>query len=275
MSVPGRSASAVGEPVLRPVPSPADALFEVGDFQLDGPVVRASMRVGERHREADGSLSPGVLGVLIDSVLAYSCLSDPDRWSLTIEMTADVFPAMQEARGVLHAEAQAVHDDGFGGYATGRVWSDDGRLVATCNQLLRFTEGRPSPPEPTPSPPPNRSVPLGRVRDLVGGDDHVDTGVRFLVAPQVQNPLHNLHGGVSMYACERAAARALAASDVPALGTTSLRVTYLRPVPASSPIAFHPTVVHRGRTLTVVDVAGAVDAARPSIIARASAEPRF
>lgn len=267
-----RPASAPGDPVLRPVRSPADELFGVGDFEQDGPVVRASMPVGERHLEADGRLSAGVLGVLVDSVLAYTCLSDPDRWSVTIEMTVNVYPALQDARGALQAEARAVHADRFSGYATGLVRTADGRLVAACSQLLRFTEGRPPEPEPAPTSRATRSAPVGRVRDVVGGDDLADAALSLLVGPQVQNPAQNLHGGVSMYACERAVARTLGAAGA-ALTTTSLRVTYLRPVPVGSQITFRPTVVHRGRTLSVVDVAGGVDGARPAIIARATAEP--
>lgn len=252
-----------------PVPAPVDGLWDVADYQEDGGVARASMRMDDRHREADGSVSPGALGVLVDIVLAHSCLP-PDRWSLTTEMTVDVFPDLQRPGGRLHAEVRAVHADRFSGYATGTVHTTDGRLVALCSQRLRFIDTRPEPPAVGA----DDGGPLpGHVRDLVGGDDLVDGVVSFDVVPRVQNQLTNLHGGISMYACERAVAGLLSSSGAPTLRTTSLRVGYLRAVPAASRVSFRPTVVRAGRTLAVVDVLGAVDGAQPAIVARASAEP--
>lgn len=71
------------------------------------------------------------------------------------------------------------------------------------------------------------------------------------------NPLGNLHGGLSLCASELVASTAVPTWDAP-WTTESLRIQYLRPVPAGSDIVFTAMVRHAGRTRAVVDVAGTV-----------------
>jgi uncharacterized protein (TIGR00369 family) len=263
----------VDEPVLRLVRSAPDDLFRIYGFHIDGQVVRASMPLGDWSAEADGLLAPGSLGVLVDDVLAYASLTTaPDRWSVTTEMTLDVYPALQRAGDRLHAEAKVVQADVLSGFAVGQVRSACGEIVASCTQRTRFLDGRPQAAARSGS---RAAGQLRRMHpaSLVAGERTAcDASVRLKVVPELQNPLNNLHGGISMYACDLAVARALALEGAQ-LVTTSVQVAYLRPVAACAHIEFRPTMVHRGRTLAVVDVAGLVDGSRNAIVARASAQP--
>ena len=262
----------MNESGLRVVRSPADDLFRVDGLHSDGQTVRASMPLGDWSAEADGLLAPGSLGVLVDSVLGYASLtSAPDRWSVTSEMTLDVYPALQRAGDRLHAEANVVQADVFSAFAVGRVWSAGGELVASCTQRTRFRDGRPQAAARSGSCPAGQ--PRIRPASLVAGEMAAgDASVRLKVVPELQNPLNNLHGGVSMYASDRAVARALTL-DGAELVTTSVQVAYLRPVAACAQIEFRPTIIHRGRSLAVVDVDGLVDDGRKAVVARASAQP--
>lgn len=256
---------------LHVIRCPPDEVFRIAEVHTDGRVVSASMPLGDWSVEADGVLAPGFLGVLIDSVLGYASMTTTlGRWSVTTAMTLDVYPALQRAGDCLHAEAQVAQADGFSGFAIGRVRSAGGELVAWCSQRVRFLGGIPPYESTRPgSPATDQLRPVSLMTDgLVPGDP----SVRLEVRPELQNPLKNLHGGISMYACDRAVARALDLAGAP-LVTTSLQVSYLRPVAAREQIEFRPTLVHRGRTLAVVDVTGIIAGARPAVVARASAQP--
>ena len=230
------------------------------------------MPLGDWSTEANGLLAPGSLGVLVDNVLGYACLTAaPDRWSVTTEMTLDVYPALQRAGDRLHAEAKVVHADTLSGFAVGQVRSARGELVASCTQRGRFLDGRPqaAQSDSRPARQPDRLHP----GSLIAGEITAgDASVRLNVVPELVNPLNNLHGGISLYACDLAVARALAMADAQ-LVTTSVQLAYLRPVAAGTQIQFRPTIIHRGRTFSVVDVSGLVDADRKAIVARASAQP--
>ena len=256
---------------LHVIRCPPDDLFRIDDIYREGDAVRALMPLGDWSAETDGTTALGTLGVLVDSVLGYaSMITTPGRWSVTTGMTLDAFPALQGALGSVMAEGEVVQADTFSGFAAGRVRSADGVIVATCTQRLRFLDGVPH--EATRSGT-QMAEGLRRLRpaSLLGGDVQ-SPDVRFEVIPELQNPLANLHGGISMYACDRAVARALTPSAT-AFSTTSLQVSFLRPVPVGQWVEFRPTVLHRGRTLAVVDVMGAVAGQRPAVVARATAQP--
>jgi uncharacterized protein (TIGR00369 family) len=74
-----------------------------------------------------------------------------------------------------------------------------------------------------------------------------------------QNVLGNLHGGISLCASDILATMALTAPGQPPLATSSIRVSYSRPVPGDARIEYQAAVRHRGRSFGVVDVVGSVD----------------
>lgn len=253
---------------------PPDDLFRIGEPRREGDVVEAWMTLDPGIREADGSLTVGSLGVLVDSVLGYaSMLTTPGRWSVTTGMTLDAFPALQHPTDAVRAGGSVVQADTVDGYAAGRVHAADGTLVASCTQRLRFLEAMPAHARPSADAPTaaelRRSDPAAILQD--GGPSAGD-GLRCGVVPAVQNPLGILHGGFAVYACDRTVSRALRVGPTPFV-ITSLHVSFVRPVPGGAHIEFRPTVVHRGRTLAVVDVVGAVTGQAPAVVARASAQP--
>jgi uncharacterized protein (TIGR00369 family) len=259
---------------LHVIRCPPDELFQIDHARREGEVVHASMPLGPRSKEADGVMSLGSLGVLVDSVLGYAnMITTPGRWSVTTGMTLDAFPALQAAGDRVRAEGEVVQADAFSGFAAGHVRAMDGTLVALCTQRLRFLPGLPPPEMARPGSPTADQLGRSRPADFLGdetqGSDH---HVRFEVVPALQNPLRNLHGGMSAYACDRAVARALRSTASPFV-TTSLQVSFLRPIAGGEWVEFRPTVVHRGRTLAVVDVVGAAVGGRAAIVARASAQP--
>ena len=258
---------------LHVIHCPPDDLFCMGEAYREGEVVRASMPLGDRSEDADGRTALGYLGVLVDNVLGYaSMVTTPGRWSVTTLMTIDAFPALQGARGDVLAEGQVVQANGFNGFASGRVHSAGGELLATCTQHLRFLDGLPD-LDSTGSELPTPDLRRARPGALLGEDaPNTGAGVRFRVGPELRNPLGNLHGGISLYACDRAVARALRLAGAP-FAITSLQVSFLRPVAVGTWIDFRPAVVHRGRTLAVVDVVGTMAGRGPAVIARANAQP--
>lgn len=251
--------------------SAPDEIYRIDSFAADGRTVRASMPTGPRVTEPDGTVAVGALAVLVDNVLAYASMTAaPGRWSVTTEMTLDAHPALQRTGGVVRAEATVEHADTVGGFAVGTVRSASGELVASCTQRTRFVDGRPL---DTVAPDAAKSGPLRTLRpvDILGHTTRLESaGIELCVGHVVQNPLTNLHGGVATYACDRAVARSLAGSR---LTTVSLRVAFLRPVPADTLVEFKSTVVHRGRTLAVVDVAAPLADGRTAVVARATAQP--
>lgn len=248
------------------VPLPAvdggpEALFRLESVQTSGDVVSGSMPVGGWLAGPDGRTAAGALAVLVDDVLGYAIIAarPRDHWSVSTEITLDVFAALRTATGLLHAEARVVHTDRTGGFATGRVVDEWGEPVAVCAQRGRWIPVdadtiRPSGPDITLDP----ADAVG-INALLGlGTRPEDDTLEVEVGPRVQNPLGNLHGGVSLAATDAAAARVLAATDGPPLVTASVHIAYVRPVPAGATVGFRPTVRQRGRTTGLVEVDGLV-----------------
>jgi acyl-coenzyme A thioesterase PaaI-like protein len=228
-----------------------EATFRVEGITIDRLTTRASMPVGEWLRDADGRLGPGALGVFADDVLGYAIISarpSDEVWSVSTEITLDVFPALQHPTAAFHGEAQAVEFDEHGCFSTARFTNDRGELVALGSQRGRFV------PLPTGIDRSDGTATIGASLDeLVGAT--VDGGVLALsVTGPVQNPLGNLHGGISLCASDLAAAAALSP-----LRTTSIRIVYLRPSAGGSVVEYTATAAHRGRSFGLVDIAGRVN----------------
>lgn len=119
----------------------------------------------------------------------------------------------------------------------------DGNLVAVCRQRGRYVA---SGPDPAPI-----SFDLPReVPDLATliGFRPAPAGPSLTVAPVLENPMHNLHGGITLSVTDLAASLALTDCGPP-LVTASLHVLYARPVPAgSTPRAGHRDAAPRTRS---------------------------
>jgi acyl-coenzyme A thioesterase PaaI-like protein len=245
------------------VHGPPEELFRLGPIETHGSVVRGSMPVGEWLTEGSGRINAGSLGVLIDDVLGYSLLhSRPaDHWSVSTEITLDIMTPLRRSTSGVHAEANTLHVGTHGAFSTGLVHDDDGRLVAHCTQRGRFIPGPDSELLLDPDMRPARCD-VTDLMDLLGCHaDTADTGPEVVLdaTGMLRNPRGNLHGGIALCASDLAASRALAWTGGPELVTSSVHITYTRPIPAGSTISFRPVVTHRGRSLGAVEVIGSVD----------------
>lgn len=249
-----------------------DVLFGIDDLDVNDATVSGTMPTGPWLRGPDGMLSVGALGVLIDNVLGYRVLEScaDDRWSVSTEITVEVSSGLQSPGARLSAEAESACVDEVGGLAVGRVLSEAGDVVATCSQRGRFlplSRAALDPPELMAHPG------RGSLAELFDLQLTPAAGrVKVQCSPLTQNPMRNLHGGVSLCVAEMAATLALTTRFGPALSTASIHVTYLRPIPAGSSLTTSARVIHRGRSFGVVDVTGYVDG-RTAIAARVVANP--
>ena len=250
-----------------------EALFQVTDLVFVGPQARSSMPVDPALSAPGGGISAGSLGVLVDIVLGYSIVAarPPGHWSVSSEIQVEVLGGLRRPRGRLHAQGVVIDLDRYGGLARGRVRDDAGELLAVCSQRGRFVPllaGDPEAPGVPPSPARGATdlADLLRARPLGGG-----SGVALTVSPELQNPLRNLHGGIALCAADVAAHVAMDASGQ-RWTTTSLQISYVRPIRGGVEAEFGAAVRHLGRALAVVDVVGSV-AGKQCTIARVTLQP--
>lgn len=147
-----------------------------------------------------------------------------------------------------------------GGLASGVVRGAGGGLIATATERLQYVPGEPGglsesgpaeafPPGADSTAPLSLPALLGAVRAGTG-----DTAVlRFTPTPALANPVGNLHGGVLFAAAELAGRWALEPGPAP-LVTSSVHLSFLRPLGIRTEVRLEATVAHRGRTLGVVHV---------------------
>jgi uncharacterized protein (TIGR00369 family) len=239
-------------------------LFRVDDMRVDGDRVRGSMVSGSWMTGPDGLPSPGALGVFADDLLGSAIIRHrpPGRWSVSTEISIDVLEPVPGDGSTLRGGANLVHANAAGALATGQVLDASGQVIAVCQQRGRFVDDAPAgidldaPVElersllPDPEAVPNASALLG-VR-------WAGCGSRELALPVTDvlvNPLGNLHGGVALCASELVAGQALLGSGPP-LVTASVHITFVRPSPLGMVVTLTGRVLHRGRTLGVVEVVG-------------------
>lgn len=254
-----------------PLPGPTifeggpESLFGVGrvTFDEDGRF-SGSMPSGAPFVLPDGAPSAGALGVLVDNVLGYAIIEGlvGCRWSVSTEIWLDLLARVPVDGGALFAEAHTIGADDVRAFSEGEIRGPNGSLVAVCRQRgLAIDEA------------PDDLRPLDFETPIGAADVVALTGLRVLdretailpVTPTVSNPRGMLHGGVALCAAETVAA--LAGSDHV---TSSVHVTYTRPVPTGSLLELHAVVRHAGRSLRVTEVTGLVDG-RLAVVAQISA----
>jgi acyl-coenzyme A thioesterase PaaI-like protein len=258
----------VGPTPLPIVDAGPESLFGVGRVYAEGEVVRGSMPTGPWLHGADGNVALGSLGVLVDNVLGYAIIAHrpPEHWSVSTEISLDLLAPLPSGGSRLRAEARTVQADATGGFAVGEVHDEEGNLVAVCRQRGRYVSSGPDPA------PVSFDLP-GEVPDLatlIGFRADPATS-SLTVTPVLENPLHNLHGGITLSVADLAASQALRDGGPPLL-TASLHVLYARPVPGGSTLELGTSVQHRGRGLGCVEVIGRI-AGRACTIGRVTAQP--
>jgi uncharacterized protein (TIGR00369 family) len=234
-----------------------EELFGLSTVRIDGAgadaVTRAEMATGPWLCHESGEPAAGSLGVLLDDVLGQAVLiaRTERQWSVTTELAFDVLAPLPVDGVTVRAHARLEAIDAGGGVARGRVVDERGRTVA-----IGTTWGRLIDSVPDAVAEPAAVEPVGDRGRSLAALLRVQPGERpgsWVVPawPGVGNPAGVMHGGVLACVAEMTAHAALG-PDRGALSTASLHAFYLRP--AVGDMVVDAEVVHRGRSLAVVEV---------------------
>jgi len=215
------------------------------------------MRTGPWLVDPTGAPAAGTVGVIVDSTLGGAILAarpSVEHWSLTTEMSLDFGMAVPTDGSVLECVARAVHTTKADGLSVGEVRDATGGIVAVATHRQRFVTGMPTDGYSTPYEDVlDRS---GSVTDLLRAEVATSAEAATLTVPGgplLANPSGIAHGGVMLCLAELAAAGAT--GDAP-MRTSSLRIGYLRPMMLDGHLRLEAEVVHRSRSLGVVEVRG-------------------
>lgn len=244
-----------------PIPGPTECWPErsLGVHGLEiTPQGAVGRQVLGRTSTWDGAPTAGSLGILVDSVLGHAIIQGGGSWSVSTQISIDVLGQLPAEGAEVEAEGWLAPAPAGSPFAEGRVLDASGAVLARCVQHGRYVAEAPSAEGIAGE---GASVPDSfTLQDLLGADlrssdDGMDLDVT--VVPRLQNPLTNLHGGISIAVVELAARAALADSGV-TTRTTSIQVTYARAIRAQDRVVFAARVRHQGRTFAVVDVEATV-----------------
>jgi uncharacterized protein (TIGR00369 family) len=249
-----------------------ELIFRVARPVAEGGAVSSSMPVGPWLNGPSGRPLAGALGVLIDNVLGHAIMlrRPPGGWSVSTEISLDLCDPVPDGTHVLTAEGRGDHSDATGGVASCSVTDGSGRLIALCRQHGRWIQ------IPSSAVPSGASAQAARpvaapesLADLLGtpaADGDGSAQLDLAVTRDLANPLGDLHGGITLCACDLVAQAALTAVAGPPR-TTSIHVAYTRPVPGDTVVRFAGRVLHRGRAFAVVQVTAANESGKPCAIA--------
>lgn len=248
----------------RPVPffrGPSEAAFAIEPITISDNTAQSAMGLGTWALHEDGSaVHQGATGVLIDDVTAYAVLSSrgADQWAVTSEISVDFHAPVPVTTQRLSCHATADFATDGWGHSSGQLQTDNGELVATVGQRMRFFPGDDSPHRQAP-------VPSGTPSWLRSLDDQLQfvsrqgtrSELRLNVDPGMRNPLSSLHGGVSLGFSELAARLAWENSDFypgDPFRTSSIRMSYLRPGALGGDFQVTVDIVHSSRSIAIAEV---------------------
>ena len=250
-------ASVMTTPLGRP-----EALFRVGAAERDGQGVAAQMRTGPWMRGRDSGTCAGSLGVFLDDLLGNALLAGrpEDYWPVSTELSIDLAAPLPLDGSVLTGRGWPVSLEPGGGLGHGTVTDSSGVLVATATTRERFLPApralRTGSGADGALPAPDDGAGPESTMALLGAVARREEGVVTVTVPgsgDFANPMGNTHGGILLCAAEITGSLALRADTGP-LQTASIRVVYVRSVPVTDTITYTAKVLHRGRTLGVVQV---------------------
>jgi uncharacterized protein (TIGR00369 family) len=269
-----------------------ERFFRVARPEVAGGVVASSMPAGPWLNGPSGRPLAGALGVLVDNAAGYALLlgRPPGGWSVSAEITLDLLRPVPADGSVLVAEATARHTDPVGGFSAASVTDGSGRLLAVCTQHGRWLRSTPAAGNGTPardgtstgSSTPAGSAPTGSgvrpaadLAGFLGGLPRAAEGGALLeltVTPELTNPLGNLHGGITLCACDLVAQAPVEAAVGPRR-PASIHVAYARPMPLGTRVRFMAEVTHLGRAFGVVRVTALNASGKPCAIATVTTGP--
>jgi uncharacterized protein (TIGR00369 family) len=255
------------------VPTAAEALFCVTSLAGSAELTTGVMRTGVWSTGTDGRPSPGSLGVLLDDVAGYAVVAarPPGHWAVSVELHVDFCGELPGPGHELRGESRVVRADAVGGLAEGRILDAAGRVVASCSERMLFVPGEPgglsAPVEPA-APGPRRT-PAPDLPALLGVDlSRTGSGAELTLTAgaELANPVGNMHGGVLLCLTELVGGHALGDPAAP-LVSSSVHITFVRPVALHQQVRLDATVAHRGRKLGVASVLGTDAAGRVCTVA--------
>jgi len=239
--------------VMTVLPVGPEEAFGVGAVMPGPDGVRGTMPTGPAFLGPDGRPAAGALGVLVDDVTGYAVIDGlvGGSWSVSTEIWLDLLGPVP-ATGTLSARAWLVHATAVSAFTEGSVHDEAGTCIAVCRQ-----RGRAIPDDPAALQPSAFRVPShpSDVSDLIGLRPLGADSAALTVTPDLENPRHMLHGGVTMCAAEVTAVRSRLAAGID-LRTSSIHTAYTRGIPAGSDIEFRASTRHAGRTFWVSEVTG-------------------
>ncbi|WP_157978883.1 MULTISPECIES: PaaI family thioesterase [Nocardia] len=234
-----------------------DHLFRVQTIAADAATSTAVMDIGPWLHGLDGNYAHGSLGVLADIVFGHSVFvaAQPHVRAVTTELLLEFCDPVTSAGGVLTAEGTTMHVGKGYGAGAGVIRAEDGTAIATGMVRLHFFPGERIGPARAPAsradldraPHPLRVLDM----DLESRRDAADLRVR--ITREICNPGGGIHGGISVWLSELAAAEAVGAASE-RLRPTSLHITYLRHSPVDTSVTFAARVEHRTNRSAVVRV---------------------
>jgi uncharacterized protein (TIGR00369 family) len=258
-----------------------ERFFRVARPKAAGEVVSSSMPAGPWLNGPSGRPLAGALGVLIDNAAGYVFVlrHPPGGSSVSAEITLDLLRPVPADGSVLTAEGIVRHVGQAGGFSSASVTDGSGQLLAVATQHGRWVRAAPAA---------DGSVPAGNgtalagyvplaadLEGFLGGQARAADGGALLeltVTPWLTNPLGNMHGGITLCACDLVAQAAIDAAGGPPR-TASIHVAYTRPIPAGTRVRFTAEVAHLGRAFAVVRVTALDDSGRPCAIATVTTGP--
>lgn len=253
----------------------------VGDGSGD---VAGLMVTGPWLAGVEGAVPGGALGVLVDNSLAFALLHDRrygGKWSVSAQISVDLCAPVPADGSVLTARCRKSYFGEQGGLATGTVTAADGTLIAHCAQHTRWIGASFNPEdvkkflaarEKDTGTPASEIAAAGgpsSLTELLDARIKAADGGAILELPvtkELANPLGNLHGGITFAAVDLAAQAALRSVGAP-VHAQSVRVAYPRPLPPGQTVRFEAQVVHRGRSLGLVNVTVPNEAGKPCVVA--------
>ncbi|WP_169795307.1 PaaI family thioesterase [Kribbia dieselivorans] len=226
-------------------------LFHLGRVDTDGDDTVGTMTTGPWCLAPSGAPAAGALGVFVDEAFGYGAnrWRADGHWSVTTHCHITFHQRVPSDGSVLSARALTSPPVGRNAHGGGEITDPNGLPVATVSQWVRFF---PTTDELTPRGLDEALPTALQPADLVRIVD--ETTIEVLPHRALTNPAGILHGGISMWACELAAAH-LAATTGDRLAA-SLDVTFLAPLSAEHGASFTATPQHVGRGVASFEVLG-------------------
>ena len=234
----------------------AEKLFRVSDVTGNDSHGFSEMVTGPWLADDHGRPCRGTLGVVMDDVMGHlvSGMTPEGFWAVSTEIHLDFVADPPVDGSVLRAESWMLGRGARTGLAGGRVVDAQGRLIACGSTRLQTVPLTDPPGAPAVSSEDlNSRLRADSIIELLGAEHPRGAGgLEFGPSPVLANPMGNIHGGVLLCASEITGSTALSADA--GFRATSIHISYLRPCPSDQPVTFAPKIVHRGRSLGIVEV---------------------